>query len=104
MDNTLFELCSLLAPNIEEWLRATIREEMEKVLAEDHEKQKLQKLYSRDEVCAMLGITKPTLWARTKAGDLKCSKVGHRVLYAESEIQKALANKTVMRKVNPQRT
>lgn len=77
-------------PMLAEWLRETISQEVAKALEADRAKQKPEKMFTRDEVCALLGISKPTLWARTKAGDLRCTKVGRRVLYKESDIKQAI--------------
>ena len=75
-------------PILENWLRATVRDEMQSVLSDDHKKKQPEKLFSRDEVCGILGISLPTLWARTKSGEIKATKIGRRVLYSESEINK----------------
>lgn len=78
-------------PLIQEWLRTVINEEVTKALEADHQKKRLPKQYSRQEVCKMLGISMPTLWAKTKCGELKATKIGRRVVYDEREIQRFLA-------------
>lgn len=75
-------------PIFENWLRATVRDEMLKTLATDRAKAKPEKMLSREEVCEILHISKPTLWAKTKDGEIECVRVGRRVLYAESTIKK----------------
>jgi excisionase family DNA binding protein len=89
MDN-ISKIISDFLPCVEAWLREAMSQEIAKALEADRAKQKPEKMYTRDEVCAMLGISKPTLWARTKSGDLKCTKVGRRVLYTESELKKVV--------------
>lgn len=78
-------------PLIQDWLREVINEEVAKALEADHAKKRLPKQYSRQEVCKMLGISMPTLWAKTKCGELKATKIGRRVVYDEREIQRFLA-------------
>ncbi len=78
-------------PLIQEWLRDVINEEVTKALEADHAKKRLPKQYSRQEVCKMLGISMPTLWAKTKCGEIKATKIGRRVVYDEREIQRFLA-------------
>ena len=75
-------------PIFENWIRAAVRDEMLKTLEADRLKAKPERNYSRDEVCAMLHISKPTLWSKTKNGELECVRVGRRVLYSESTIKK----------------
>ena len=77
-----------MLPIFEEWLRATVRDEMLKTLAADRAQAKPEKMLTRDEVCEILHISKPTLWTKTKKGKLDCVKAGRRVLYAESAIKK----------------
>ena len=77
-----------ILPIFENWLRATVREEMIKTLDADRQKAKPETMLTRDEVCKMLHISKPTLWQKTKGGEIECVKVGRRVLYKESVIKK----------------
>lgn len=77
-----------ILPVFEQWLRATVRDEMQKTLEADREKAKPQRNYSREEVCQLLHISKPTLWAKTKSGEIEATHVGRRVLYSESEVKR----------------
>ena len=77
-------------PVFEDWLRETVREEMIKTLEADRQKAKPERMLTRDEVCKMLHISKPTLWQKTKSGEIECVKVGRRVLYKEGTIKKWL--------------
>lgn len=77
-----------ILPIFENWLRATVRDEMLKTLEADRLKAKPERNYSRDEVCAMLHISKPTLWQKTKSGEIEATRIGRRVLYSESSIKK----------------
>lgn len=89
MDNMTNVLNEVL-PVIETWLRHTVRDEMERTLAADHQRQKPSRQYNRDEVCKLLHISKPTLWRMENKGEIKSIKVGRRVLYDESEIKRLL--------------
>lgn len=86
MTNVLNEVL----PAIETWLRNTVRDEMERTLAADHQKQKPTKQYSRDETAKMLGISKVTLWALEKKGEIKATRIGRRILFDETEIKRIL--------------
>ncbi len=75
-------------PLFENWLRQTVREEMESVLIADQNKKKPERMLSRDEVAHMLNISLPTLWAKTKSGEIRATHIGRRVLYSESEVKR----------------
>lgn len=77
-------------PMVTNWIRSTISEEVERALEADRQKQKPSKQYTRDEVCKMLNISKPTLWTKTKSGELRATHIGRRVLYDEAEINRFL--------------
>ena len=77
-------------PIIETWLRHTVRDEMERTLAADHQKQKPTKQYSRDETAKMLGVSLMTLWNMEQRGQIKATRIGRRVLFDESEIKKLI--------------
>lgn len=47
-------------------------------------------LLSREEVCALLKISKTTLNTHTNKGDLKSYSIGNRVLYKRSEVLAAV--------------
>ncbi len=84
MTNVLNEVL----PVIETWLRNTVRDEMERTLAADHQRQKPEKMLNRQEVCKILGISLPTLWEKTKQGKINATHIGRRVLYSESEVKR----------------
>ena len=88
--DSIITLFASLAPTFEKWLRDTVSEEVTKALEADRQKQKPCKQFSRDEVCQMLNISKPTLWAKTKAGEIRATHIGRRVLYDEAEIKRFL--------------
>ena len=83
-------LWAALAPTFENWLRSTIKDEVSKALEADRQKQQPCRQYSRDEVCQMLNISKPTLWNVTKSGKLNATRIGRRVVYDEVEIKRFL--------------
>ncbi len=90
-NNTNTILSSLLAealPIVEEWLRKVVADEVRRTIQEEQEKAKPERYLSREEVCKLCGISKPTLWKKTKEGEIKATKIGRRVTYAESEIKR----------------
>ena len=86
--DTLTTIVAEVLPIFENWLRATVRDEMLKTLAADRAQAKPESMLTREEVCELLHISKPTLWLKTKNGEIECVRVGRRVLYAESTIKK----------------
>lgn len=84
---TITTLTEQLLPVFENWLRATVRDEMLKTLAADRAQAKPERMLTREEVCELLHITKPTLWAKTKEGKISCVRNGRRVLYRESVVK-----------------
>ena len=77
-----------MMPVVEDWLRKAVREEVAYALAADRETAKPERMYTRAEVCNILKISKPTLWQKTKAGEIEPTRAGRRVLYTESAIKK----------------
>lgn len=91
MKNTNNILSSLMAealPVAENWLRQVIRDEVRRTIQEEQQKQRPERYLSRDEVCKIIGISKPTLWRKTKDGEIKATTIGRKVTYAESEIKR----------------
>lgn len=79
-----------ILPVFENWLRNTVRDEMERTLEAEREKARPERNLTRDEVCNLLHISKPTLWKKTKQGEINAITIGRRVLYAESEVKRYL--------------
>ncbi len=77
-----------MMPVVENWLRTAVREEVANALEADRQQAKPEKMYSREEVCELLHISKPTLWVKTKNGEIPATHAGRRVLYSESAIKK----------------
>jgi len=46
---------------------------------------------TRNDICNILHISLPTLWRRTKEGNLKSYKIGRRVLYKKHEVMEQLS-------------
>ena len=91
MRNTNTILNNLLAealPVAESWLRGVIRDEVRRTIEEERQKARPERYLARDEVCQLIGISKPTLWKKTKDGEIKATTVGRRVTYAESEVKR----------------
>ena len=90
-NNTNTILSSLLTealPIVEGWLRKVVADEVRRTIQEEQEKAKPERYLSRDEVCQLCGISKVTLWQKTKTGEIKATNVGRRVTYAESEVKR----------------
>ena len=87
---TISSLVGEILPVFETWLRATVRDEMQRTLEADRQKAKPERNYSRDEVCALLHISKPTLWQKTKNGEIEATHIGRRVLYSETAVKRFL--------------
>lgn len=83
---------------LEDNIRKIVREEVFRALEEYHNAVKPKHLYSREEVCVLLDISKPTLWNITKEGFIKSTKIGRRVLYSEEAIKEYLEKGKVMHK------
>ena len=81
-------LLSEALPFIEEWLRGVVSDEVRKTLDDERKKARPERYLSRSEVCELLNISKPTLWAKTKQGEIKAVHVGRRVMFAESEVKR----------------
>ncbi len=77
-------------PQVEAWLRGIVSNEVSKVLQQKEQEKKLEKTFSRDEVCKLAHISKPTLWKKTKSGEIRATKIGRRVVYLDSEVKKLL--------------
>ena len=79
-----------LLPTIETWLRQVVSDEVHRALDAERKKAQPSKQYTREEVCKMLHITLPTLWKKTKDGEINAIKVGRRVLYQENEVKRLM--------------
>lgn len=91
MQNNKTILNSLLSealPVVEEWLRGVVSDEVRKAVEKERAKAKPERYLSRNEVCELLNISKPTLWAKAKQGEIKAVHVGRRVMFAESEVKR----------------
>lgn len=79
------------------YLRDISLEDLRKLIAEECRKAFEQKptprKFTRDEVCAVGRITKPTLHNWVKRGLLHPSKIGGRVLFEEEEVLAVLSRK-----------
>ncbi len=90
METVFNSLLYQVLPIVENWLRDTVRDEMERALVADREKQQPEKMIDREKVAKLLGISLTTLWSKTKSGQINCKHIGRRVLYPESEIKRLL--------------
>jgi len=75
---------------IEDRLRNIVYSVVKEALLDFHKQEKPKKMFTRDEVCAMLHITKPTLWNLTKEGFIEQTKLGRKVLYTEESVNEYL--------------
>lgn len=84
------QILSSMMPALGEWLSGIIRKEVEKALEADRKRAKPEKNFTRDEVCELCHISKPTLWKKTKEGKIAAIKIGRKVMYQESEVRRLL--------------
>ena len=84
----LNSLLSEALPLVEEWLREVVSDEVRKTLDDERKKARPERYLSRDEVCQLIGISKPTLWKKTRDGEIKATTIGRRVTYSESEVKR----------------
>lgn len=89
-NDILNNLFSEALPFVEKWLRGVVGDEVRKTLNEEQQKAKPERNLTRDEVCELLHISKPTLWKKTKQGEISAITIGRRVLYSESEVKRYL--------------
>jgi len=47
-----------------------------------------EKIYTREEVIKLFGVSAATLWRWTKLGIIESKKIGRKVYYPESEIKR----------------
>ncbi len=90
LQDNIISLFDVIVPTIDRHLRDLVKEEVAKALEDDRKKQKPNKQFSRNEVCELLNISKPTLWQKTKSGEIRATKIGRRVLYDEAEVNRFL--------------
>lgn len=85
-------LQSIILQNVSsEDLKQIISEVVEEKLIKFQPQQtKSNKYLTRKEVSVLLNISLPTLNEYTKSGKIKGRRIGGRVLYLESDIEKAL--------------
>lgn len=79
-----------MLPVFENWLRNTVRDEMERTLESEREKARPERNLTRRETCELLRVSLPTLWKLTKEKKINAITIGRRVLYAESEVKRYL--------------
>ena len=83
------ELLNLLKP-LEPWLRGIVSDEMRRTIKTVQDEAQPERHYTREQVCEVAHISAPTLWAWEKQGKITPVRVGRRVLFSESEVQKLL--------------
>ena len=77
-------------------IRNTIKEVFEELVHKQEEKVKKRK-YTRQEVADILHVTLPTIDAMVKRGQIKCEKIGRRVLFNAEDIDNAVAGNRLYR-------
>lgn len=71
-------------------IKSTITEVLEELVHKEEEKVKKRK-YTRQEVADILHVSLPTIDAMVKRGQIKCEKLGRRVLFNAEDIDDAVA-------------
>ena len=79
-------LYNLTEESFPELIQSAVRPMIEKLAPKTEE----IKYLSREEVCELLHISKPTLGSYINKGMLKGKKIGRRVLFDESDVKQAL--------------
>lgn len=77
-------------------IKNTIKEVFEELVRKQETEVKKRK-YSRQEVADILHVTLPTIDAMVKRGQIKCEKVGRRVLFNAEDIDNAVAGNKLYR-------
>ena len=86
MTNNSTLIQNVTAEELSETLRSVIREELSLI----NTKETAPRYLSRQEVATLLKISLPTLNEYTRTGIIKGSRIGSRVLYAESDVKEAV--------------
>ena len=71
-------------------LKQCIQEIVDENISRYFSKPKAEKFLTIKQVAQLLGVTEPTLWRWNKEGILKRVKVGNKVRYKESDVNKVL--------------
>ena len=93
MENLLKNLVQILMQIKEEntsQLRLMIREELALALKPTQSVENTDKLYTRAETQALLHVCSTTLWHYERSGFLSPVRLGKRVFYKQSDIDKAM--------------
>lgn len=88
----MYELTNYIKP-LETWLRGIVSDEVKKAMTEEREASVPERQYSRAELCTLLHISEPTLWNYCKQGKITPIRVGRRVLFAQSEVERLIGKK-----------
>jgi predicted DNA-binding transcriptional regulator AlpA len=74
-----------------EELGTIIAAKIQNYFAQANSRKQQQKLLSINDVCAVFGITRPTVTSWSAAGILQEHRIGRRIYYKQEEIDAALA-------------
>jgi excisionase family DNA binding protein len=80
---------ALLKPIIKESLREALNE------MDADRKEQEPRFITRAEVAEMLGVSLVTLHSYVNRGLLECKKIGHKTLFSEADVLKAIKSKKV---------
>ena len=80
---------ALLKPIIKESLREALNE------MDAERKEQEPRFITRAEVAEMLGVSLVTVHSYVNRGLLECKKIGHKTLFSEADVLKAIKSKKV---------
>ena len=78
-------------------LKPIIKESLREVLTEAEAERAAQepKFLTRQQVAEMLGVSLVTVHSYVNRGLLECKKIGHKTLFSEADVLKAIKSKKV---------
>jgi len=89
--------CIIMEQFIMDFLKPLIKDSLREALNEMDADRKEQepRFITRAEVAEMLGVSLVTLHSYVNRGLLECKKIGHKTLFSEADVLKAIKSKKV---------
>ncbi|WP_417861483.1 helix-turn-helix domain-containing protein [Winogradskyella sediminis] len=82
----ILQIQDVTADQLKEILSSAVRNEISTLRAEFAQQSEKDELLTPDDVCALLGISKVTLWNWQKSGKIKSYGIGAKRFYKKAEI------------------
>lgn len=84
----MVQLITLTPEQLSQMITLSIREELQKFQSVLGEKSNEKDLMTRKEVCNYLQCSETSLWAWTKTGKIKATKIGKKkIMYQRSDVE-----------------